>query len=108
MSCRGVLATPFLVMAIALPAHGQAGDTLLRVSVPGRPERGFTLAQLQALGYQVVFALAELDPSFRAEGEPPVLLVWAEDGAPVAPEYGPLRIVAAGELVAKATARRCR
>lgn len=132
----------------APPAQAQAGDTLLRVSLSGVPDRAFTLAQLQALGtdsargrfhsgpehtfvgvslgrvlaaagrrvdslrgadltqvvlveaadgYRVVFALAELDPSFRTDDRPPLLLVWAEDGAPMAPEHGPLRIVATGE-----------
>jgi hypothetical protein len=134
--------------APAAQAQARAGDTLLRVSLSGAPDRAFTLAQLQALGtdsargrfhsgpehafvgvslgrvlaaagrpvdslrgadltqvvlveasdgFGVVFALAELDPSFGTDDRPPLLLVWAEDGAPVAPEYGPLRIVATGE-----------
>jgi hypothetical protein len=132
----------------ATAAQAQAGDTLLRVSLSGAPDRAFTLAQLQALGtdsargrfhsgpehafvgvslgrvleaagrrvdslrggdltqvvlveaadgYRVVFALAELDPSFRGDEQSPILLVWAEDGAPVAPAFGPLRLVVTAE-----------
>lgn len=87
------------------PDHTFVGISLGHVlAAAGRPVdslRGRDLSQVvlveAADGYRVVFALAELDPSFRGAERPPVLLVWAEDGAPVASEYGPLRLVVPAE-----------
>jgi hypothetical protein len=45
-------------------------------------------------GYQVVFSLAELDPSFMTNE---VIVADTVDGAPVGSEVGPLRIVAPKE-----------
>jgi hypothetical protein len=65
-------------------------------SLRGRDLSNVVLVEA-ADGYRVAFALAELDPSFRGPGEKTPLLVWAEDGAPVAARFGPLRIVVPGE-----------
>lgn len=46
-------------------------------------------------GYRVLFALAELDPSFRAEVP---LLADEEAGRPIAEKFGPLQVVVPGEL----------
>lgn len=45
-------------------------------------------------GYSAVFALAELDPKFRDDE---VLLADRRDGAVIADEEGPFRLVAPGE-----------
>jgi DMSO/TMAO reductase YedYZ molybdopterin-dependent catalytic subunit len=42
-------------------------------------------------GYRVVYALAELDPQFRAE---PVILADRHDGEALGAKEGPLRIIA--------------
>ncbi|MBI4887211.1 MAG: molybdopterin-dependent oxidoreductase [Acidobacteria bacterium] len=45
-------------------------------------------------GYQVVFALPEIDPDFAADE---VIVADRQDGAPLAAGEGPLRVVAAGD-----------
>lgn len=45
-------------------------------------------------GYQVVYALAELDPGFR---DARVILADTRDGKPLDAKEGPFRIIAAGE-----------
>jgi DMSO/TMAO reductase YedYZ molybdopterin-dependent catalytic subunit len=45
-------------------------------------------------GYQVVFALAEIDPVFR---EQQILLADSVDGQPLFPYQGPLRLVVTGD-----------
>jgi DMSO/TMAO reductase YedYZ molybdopterin-dependent catalytic subunit len=64
----------------------------------GEPLRGKAMS-LYALvrasdGYQVVFALPELDP---ASTDRTVLLAWTRDGKPLAAPEGPLRIVVPDE-----------
>ena len=46
-------------------------------------------------GYQVVVSGGEIDPNF---GNVPMLLAWEQDGAPLAGDDGPLRLVAPGDL----------
>jgi DMSO/TMAO reductase YedYZ molybdopterin-dependent catalytic subunit len=46
-------------------------------------------------GYQVVISGGEIDPNF---GHAPMLLAWEQDGAPLAGEDGPLRLVVPGDL----------
>jgi DMSO/TMAO reductase YedYZ molybdopterin-dependent catalytic subunit len=46
-------------------------------------------------GYQIVLSGGELDPNF---GDTLVLLAWEEDGEPLAPDRGPLRLVIPGDL----------
>lgn len=46
-------------------------------------------------GYQVVLSGGEIDPNF---GNAPMLLAWEQDGAPLAGENGPLRLVVPGDL----------
>jgi hypothetical protein len=46
-------------------------------------------------GYEIVPSGGELDPNF---GNTPVLLAWAEEGAPLSAGEGPLRIVVPGDL----------
>lgn len=46
-------------------------------------------------GYQVVLSGGEIDPNF---GDAPMLLAWEQDGAPLAGEDGPLRLVVPGDL----------
>jgi hypothetical protein len=53
-----------------------------------------TLLAKAADGYEVVFALPELDPEFT---DRQVLLCYAKDGAPLAADEGPLRIVVPAE-----------
>lgn len=45
-------------------------------------------------GYQVVISGGEIDPNF---GNAPMLLAWEQDGAPLAGEDGPLRLVVPGD-----------
>jgi DMSO/TMAO reductase YedYZ molybdopterin-dependent catalytic subunit len=45
-------------------------------------------------GYRVVLSGGELDPNF---GDQPVLLAWEEDGAPIAGEDAPARLVVPGD-----------
>ncbi|WP_254448541.1 hypothetical protein [Spirosoma rhododendri] len=45
-------------------------------------------------GYEVVFALAELDPDFSTRT---ILLADSVDGAPLADGMGPYRVVVPGE-----------
>jgi acyl transferase domain-containing protein len=53
-----------------------------------------TLLVRAADNYEVVFALAELDPDFT---DRQVLLCYAKDGAALAADEGPLRVVVPGE-----------
>jgi hypothetical protein len=46
-------------------------------------------------GYAVVFGLAELDPGTRADR---IILADTVDGAPLAAEDGPFRLVAGGDV----------
>ena len=46
-------------------------------------------------GYQVVVSGGEIDPNF---GNVPMLLAWEQDGAPLAGDDGPLRLVVPGDL----------
>ncbi|MCS7256735.1 MAG: molybdopterin-dependent oxidoreductase [Thermomicrobium sp.] len=46
-------------------------------------------------GYEVVVGLGEIDPNFGAR---PILLAWEEDGAPLAGERGPFRLVVPGDV----------
>lgn len=46
-------------------------------------------------GYQVVISLGQIDPTF---GNSPYLLAWDEDGAPLAGDSGPLRLVTPGDV----------
>jgi len=45
-------------------------------------------------GYEVVFALPEVDPEFT---DKIVLLCFLKDGAPLPPDEGPLRLIVPGE-----------
>ncbi|HTR37540.1 MAG TPA: molybdopterin-dependent oxidoreductase [Bryobacteraceae bacterium] len=71
-------------------------EILRRAGVPqgeqlrGRALASYVLAQAQD-GYQVVFSLAELDPSFAGGG---VLLVDTANGKPLFGEQGRFRLVA--------------
>ena len=74
-------------------------DLLKEAGVPsGESLRGKTLAScivvIAADGYQVVFSLAELDESI---GNEQVLVADAEDGKPLSPETGPLRLIVPGD-----------
>ena len=75
-------------------------DVLAQVGAPsGEKLRGKDLALYvrvhAADGYQVVYALAELDPLFRGNDVP--LLTHQCEGKPVEAKDGPFRIVAPGE-----------
>jgi len=75
-------------------------DVLAQAGAPsGEKLRGKNLAlyvRLRAAdGYQVVYALAELDPQFRGEDVP--VLTHRCEGKPLDAKDGPFRIVAPGE-----------
>jgi len=75
-------------------------DVLAQVGAPsGEKLRGKDLALYvrvrAADGYQVVYALAELDPLFRGDDVP--LLTHQCEGKPLDAKDGPFRIVAPGE-----------
>jgi len=75
-------------------------DVLAQVGAPGGEKlRGKDLALFvrvrAADGYQVVYALAELDPMFRGDDVP--LLAHECEGQSLAAKDGPFRIVAPGE-----------
>ncbi len=75
-------------------------DVLAQVGAPsGEKLRGKDLALYvrvrAADSYQVVYALAELDPLFRGDDVP--LLTHQCEGKPLEAKDGPFRIVAAGE-----------
>jgi DMSO/TMAO reductase YedYZ molybdopterin-dependent catalytic subunit len=103
---------PHVTMTVDFPAghQGAAGKAEISgvplralLSLLGVPEgkdlRGPWLRRVVVVeaadGYTVVYALAELDPVYKAE---PVLLADRRDGRPLGPEEGPLRIVALGDL----------
>lgn len=74
-------------------------EILKKAGVPmGERLRGMALASYVLAeardGYQVVFSLAELDPSFT-KGD--VLVADTLDGKPLAAEQGPFRLVAASD-----------
>lgn len=72
-------------------------DVLARAGLPRKQgdEELTGYAVIEAAdGSRVLFALPELDPGF-GEGVP--LLADAQDGAPVAAPYGPLRVVVPGD-----------
>jgi hypothetical protein len=62
-------------------------------SLRGKRMADFLLVKA-ADGYEVVFALPELDPDFT---ERQVLLCYVKDGAPLAADEGPLRMLVPGE-----------
>jgi len=75
-------------------------DLLAQIGAPGGEKlRGKDLALYvrvrAADGYQVVYALAELDPMFRGDDVP--LLTHECEGEPLAAKDGPFRVVAPGE-----------
>lgn len=80
--------------------HGVAvRDVLAQVGAPfGDKLRGRALALAvrvrAADAYVAVFSLAEFDPAFR---EQTIILADAQDGAPLSPEAGPLRLVCPGD-----------
>jgi DMSO/TMAO reductase YedYZ molybdopterin-dependent catalytic subunit len=74
-------------------------DVLSKVSLPTGEAFHSTAASYYLLveardGYRVVFAWAELDPSFM---DKPVYVVTMRDGKPLSDKDGPLRLVAPGE-----------
>jgi hypothetical protein len=113
----GEVATPLRLDAAALAkmprqrveasAHGVAGtwegvallDVLRAAGAPiGDALRGRNLVLYVRIGatdgYQVVYALAELDPGFR---DARVILADTRDGKPLDAKEGPFRIIAADE-----------
>jgi DMSO/TMAO reductase YedYZ molybdopterin-dependent catalytic subunit len=81
-------------------------EILKRAGIPMGAIRGKNLAAYVLAsakdGYQVVFSLGELDPTF---GNEKVLIVDKRDGKPLFAYQGPLRLVVAGD---KAGARDVR
>jgi hypothetical protein len=71
---------------------GAAGVELGK-SLRGKRMADYLLVKA-ADGYEVVFALPELDPDFT---DRQVLLCYAKDGAPLAADEGPLRMLVPGE-----------
>lgn len=113
----GEVATPLRLDAAALAklprqrveasAHGVSGtwegvalvEVLRAAGAPlGDVLRGANLMLYLRIGatdgYQVVYALAELDPGFR---DARVILADTRDGKPLDAKEGPFRIIAAGE-----------
>jgi Oxidoreductase molybdopterin binding domain len=91
----------------ATPEHRAGGDydctPLAGVlsstgAVPEKSLRGKRMADYlrvaAADGYEVAFALPEIDPEFT---DRQVLLCYAKDGAPLAADEGPLRLIVPGE-----------
>lgn len=72
------------------------GDLLAAAGVPrgsdlhGKYLHNYVLATA-ADQYSVVFALPELDPAYADKA---VLVIWSQDGQPLAADQGPLAIVA--------------
>lgn len=83
-----------------LSCEGVALHELLRASgaMPAEPLRGAQLARVVVVsardGYRAAFSLAELDPSL---GNRQVLLTRRCDGAALAADDGPWRLIAPGE-----------
>jgi hypothetical protein len=81
-------------------------DVLKKAGIPMGSIRGKNLAAYVLAsakdGYQVVFSLGELDPTF---GNEKVLIIDKRDGKPLFDYQGPLRLVVAGD---KAGARDVR
>ncbi|MCT4328412.1 molybdopterin-dependent oxidoreductase [Elizabethkingia anophelis] len=74
-------------------------DILLKVGVPsGKELHGENLSKYLLVkytdGYQVLFSLAELDPSIADKN---IIIADSVDGKPLPDAKGPLRIVAEGE-----------
>lgn len=85
-------------------------DVLKMAGIPtGESLRGKQLVKYLLVdardGYQVVFALAELDSAFT---DREVLLADRRDGNPLSAEEGPLRIVVVGEKRAARWVRQVR
>lgn len=83
-------------------------DILTRAGAPlGEKLRGRALALAvvarAADGYTVVFALAEFDAAFSSRT---LLLADAEDGQPLLPNSGPLKLIAPGDTKAARWARQ--
>jgi hypothetical protein len=77
-------------------------DVLGKAGAPfGKPLRGKALASYVLAsakdGYQVTFALAELDPEFQDSDR--ILVADRRDGKPLAADQGPLRIIAGGDKI---------
>lgn len=75
-------------------------DVLVQAGAPsGAQLRGKALARYVRIraadGYEVVYALAELDPQFRGDAVP--VLTHECNGAPLDAKDGPFRIVAPGD-----------
>ena len=74
-------------------------ELLRRAGAPADKQlRGREMAKFVRItaadGYQIVFSLTELDPSF---GDRNVLVVDRQDGHPLSQKDGPLRLVVAGD-----------
>lgn len=91
----------------AMPEHRSEGECTCVAAAAvlgaagvelGKNPRGKRMADFllvkAADGYEVVFALPEVDPDFT---DRQVLLCYAKDGAPLGAEEGPLRMVVPGE-----------
>ena len=99
-------ALPTVLQDATLPREGSAqyrcarlADVLAQAGVPmGASVRGKRLAEVVRVGardgYQVAFALVELDVQFR---EPVALLCFERDGHAIGGEEGPLRLIVPGE-----------
>jgi hypothetical protein len=75
------------------------GTVLMKAGVPlgqthGNMMQGYVMASASD-GYQVLFAVAELDPSFTANQ---VLIADTVDGQPLPASEGPLRLIAPRDL----------
>lgn len=75
------------------------GELLKEVKAPlGEELRGSALALVVRAkasdGYTVVYSLAEFDPAFRSR---PIYLVDQQNGKPLSPSAGPLRLLCPGD-----------
>lgn len=75
------------------------GDVLAKVALPTSDQFHRTAASHYLLveardGYRVVFAWAELDPSFMDKA---IYVATSRDGKPLSDKEGPFRLVAPGE-----------
>lgn len=82
-------------------------DVLAKAGAPtGKALRGAELADVVVVeasdGYRVAFGLAEADPNTRPNR---IILADRVDGAPLAAQDGPLRLVAEGDLRPARSAR---
>lgn len=103
----GTAVTTLQRRSVSATAHGQAAayegydllDTLKAAGLtPAESLKGKQLARLIRItardGYEVVFALADLDPTL---GNAHVLLADRENGQPLSPDTGPWRLVIPAE-----------